>query len=461
MSDILLVRNGRLILPEEVLDADLLAVDGLIVAIGVRLDAPPGATVIDAAGRDVLPGVVDPHVHFGLRVGDLTSADDFASGTAAAARGGVTCVIDYLDPAPGDRLEAAFARRRAEMEGKLRVDAGLHGVLTDWTPATRAAVKALMGEGIPSFKVFLVYSQRIDDPTLLAALDASAELGFVVCAHCESAPLLSRGLAAAGDDPRGLAMLPHRTSRPPEVEIEAVERACRFATATSGRLHVVHVSCGESAAALGRARRGASADVSGETCPHYLFLDESVFDTDEGRFFATCPQVKRRDVDGERLLRALETGELQMLATDHCAWSVQQKDAWEGDFRKVPYGIPGVETLLPLAYTRLHRADLRFSLPALTRLLSLHPARRFGLARKGALLPGFDADLVILDPAHEETVPPESPNTPGVRQPFAGARLRGFPDLTLVRGKIVHERGRGLNGPPVGRFAQREICLSI
>lgn len=458
MQDALLVRGGTLVTGGGMFRADLLALDGRIEAIARSIEPPAGARILDASGKWVLPGAIDPHVHFGLRVGGAVTADDFASGTRQAARGGVTTVIDYLDPAPGDGLAAAFATRRAEMDGRLAVDAALHGVLTDWTASTAAGVAKLVAAGISSFKVFLVYAQRIDDAALARILDASAADGFLVCAHCESQPLLELALSRVAGRAAEPGMAGHRLSRPPEVEVEAVERACSYARMTGGRLHAVHLSAAGSAEAVARAR-AAGADVTGETCPQYLALDESLFDAPEGRYAATCPQVRRRDHDGAALARALGEGILGILATDHCAWSREQKDAWEGDFRRVPGGIPGVGTLLPLAFSLLVRSG--FMPPeSLARLLAEAPARRFGLPAKGRLAPGFDADLVVLDPERETVVEASTGELPGVVSPYEGMKLAGFPDATVVRGRVVFERDRPFP-EPAGRFVPRTVCGRI
>lgn len=448
-----LIRGGTLVFPEGMIRQDLYVSQGRILAIGDALSVSGETQIWDADGKLVLPGCVDPHVHFALRVGETISCDDFSSGSLSALHGGITTLIDYTDPAPGRGLLEAFRRRRAEADGRIFTDYSLHAVLTDWTEETRAAMQELVQAGVRSVKLFMVYSQRVCDENFLAVLAASRELGFLVTAHCESAPLLAYFLARVGPRFQELGMRGHALSRPDCVEAEAVARACALATALDAPLHVVHLSSAAALEELLRFRR-RNRGISAETAPHYLSLTDECFDRSDGHYFACCPQIKGV-ADRSRLRQGLQSGELSFVATDHCAYTEEEKNSWQGDFRRVPQGLPGVETSLPVVYTEMV-LGAGMSLPELVDVMAARPARRFGLyPRKGSLLPGSDADILIVDPRARRRVDGRNLVHPAGWSPFSGRELAGFPEQVFLRGRPM--LGPAARPEPEGRYLVRTM----
>lgn len=457
MTDIqkspLLVRGGTLVLPDGLTQQDFVVVNGQITTMGLDLQIPESGEILQVDNRLILPGCIDSHVHFGLRAGGRVTCDDFTSGSLAAVHGGVTTVIDYMDPVPGTGLAEAYALRRGEADGKIYTDYSLHAVLTDWTDHTRVAMQKLVAEGITSVKLFMVYDQRVDDKTLMDVLAVSRGEGFLVTTHCESSVLLEYFLNQARNS-NCTGIRQHCLSRPPCVEAEAVARVCALATAVSAPLHVVHISSGAAVDELVRFRQ-QNPGISGETAPHYLALTDEVFDREDGHLFASCPQIKG-DADRSKLRKALLTGELSFIATDHCAYTRAQKDEWMGDFTQVPQGIPAVETSLPVVFTELVQSGA-LSLPDLVQRMSTRPAKRYGMyPRKGTLLPGSDADFLVIDPDARRQITGGTLSHPAGWSPFAGRDLAGFPEAVFLRGKCLLKNGQ-VTQVPQGIFIPRNV----
>ncbi len=432
-------------------------IDGeTITALGRHLE---GAEVVDATGRYVFPGGIDAHVHFQLPFGGTVSADDFENGTKAAACGGVTTIIDFAMQTRGDSLEKAVADRRAEADGKVSVDYGLHGAITDWNENTAREMRRLAENGVPTFKMFMIYRNEgwiSSDADLFQALEIAGETGAQIGVHAESAEILDFLIARTARDPdvTSLGAVAHAKSRPPVVEWEAVQRALAWAEATGGRLYVVHTSTARAAALIARARdRGVNALC--ETCPQYLLLDESVFEREDGHLFATCPQIKTKE-DAAALWRGLASGGVHVLATDTCTFTTEQKALWKGDFRKIPFGVPGVETFLPLTYAAGPAAG-RLTLERWVALVSENPARIFGLyPQKGVVQPGADADIVVWNPDRGGEIRAADLQTNCDWNPFEGFALAGKPERTFCRGKEVARDGRFTGKPGYGRFVERK-----
>ncbi len=457
----LVIAGGKVVDERGVRRADVLVRGGRIAAVA---PPSPGARraarhALDARGCLILPGVVDPHVHLALPIGPgLRTADDFASGTRAAAAGGVTTLVDYTTPGPDQAPLDALRARRALADGRAHVDYGLHNVLIGWRPGLRAELARLVGLGAPSVKLFTIYRDRgwqADDGRLLEVMQAARALGVTVCVHAESDALIElftrRALSLpASRRPGALALA---LARPPLVEHEAVARVILLAGFAGARLHLVHLSTAAAARAVGQAR-AAGLPVSGETCPQYLALASRALSGPHGHRLGCCPPLRAPE-EARGLQEALRRGWLQALATDHCAFTSAQKDQWGGDFRRIPYGLPGLETALRLTYTLGPAAR---ALP-LARWVALHtagPARLFGLyPRKGSLEPGADADLVVFDPAARQRLRAADLETPLDWSPYEGRELRGAVRHVLLRGREIAREGRCLDAPARGRFLRR------
>jgi dihydropyrimidinase len=447
------IKNGNVVTPAGGFRGDVGISGEKIAALGIDLDAA-GAKVIDAAGHHVIPGVLDVHVHLELPFCGTVSADDYRSGTRAGARGGVTTLIDFAIPYAGDSLSQAADNWMQKAEGKSLIDYTFHICITRWNDH-KDQIKGMVDRGFTTFKEFMIYESegwQSDDRALFGTLEKMKEYGSMLLVHAESAKVLDE-LIARHHTPEMMqrygARL-HRMTRPNFVEAEAIQRAVQWCEATGGQLYIVHMSTGEGADII-RAAQARGVPVIAETCVQYLVLDDSVFDREDGHLFACCPQLKKpKDVD--RLWRGLHHGEVSVISTDTCTFTREQKAMWNGDWTKIPMGMPGLETLLPLTYTK-GVLDGRMTLEKMCMKLCTNPAKIMGLyPRKGAIQIGADADIAIVHPSKRLTVQSSGAGmeTNADWSPYEGWELAGFARTTISRGdvivddyKVVGKEGRG------------------
>lgn len=298
-----------------------------------------------------------------------------------------------------------------------------------------------------------------DDGMLFQALEETKKFGGMIGVHAESVDILEMLIDRYAQEKEKWGAYAHTLSRPAFTESEAVQRAIKWAEVTGGRLYIVHMSAGESAQYVHDARE-RGVQVYAETCPQYLLLDDSVFKRENGHLYATCPQIKKKE-DNARLWQGLINGEIQVVATDTCTFDTQQKAMWKGDFRKIPFGLPGVETMFPLLYTE-GVGKKRFSLNHLVKLVSTNPAKIFGMfPRKGTIAPGSDADLVVFDPEKKVTLHAENLQTNCDWSPFEGWKLKGYPHMTISRGKIVVSDGILVGESNHGQFLKRKAVKKL
>ncbi len=448
----LVIRQGTLIGPNGVFVADVGIVGERIAALGVALH---GDVELDAAGCYVLPGAIDPHVHLQMPVGGYVSADDFASGTVAAALGGTTTVIDFTEPKPGETLLEAHAKRRAQADGRVAIDYGLHMTIPTWhadQPAALNALPKVVAEGAPSFKLYLAYSGlQLDDAQLYRVVQAIAQAGGLPIVHCENGPVCE-ALRAEAVAQGHAAPIYHARTRPPRQEAEAVGRVIDLAALAGSPLYVVHVSCQESLTRI-QAARAQDQAVYGETCPQYLLLDESALAGPDAERFICAPPLRTPD-DHAALWRGLMAADLDVLATDHCPFTAAEKRG-HASFTTIPGGLPSIEARLSLAYHFGRQQGM--SLQRWVEVCCSGPARLFGLRRKGHIAPGFDADLVIFDPHRELTV--RAGQTLHERvdwSPYEGLHIRGWPRDVLSRGRVIVQNGKFVGPPGWGRYVSRE-----
>jgi dihydropyrimidinase len=433
--------------------------DGRIAAVEqpAGLAADEGEDLVDATGLLVVPGGVDAHTHMQLPVGAVRVSDDFASGTAAAAVGGTTTIVDYVTAYRGEDPLAALRTWQGWAEPSA-VDYGLHMTFTEAVP--EPVVADCVEHGVTSFKLYLAYPQllQVDDDVVLDMLRACGRLGGLVTVHCENGgaiEALRRRALAEGRT----AVVEHRTTRPAALEAEAVHRVGRLAEVAGAPVYVVHLS---SAPALAEARaaqeRGVQLMV--ETCPQYLHLDAAVLEGPGGEHFVCTPPL-RDPWHREELWEGLARGWVHTVATDHCPFWMHDREAGLADrpggfadFTEIPGGLPGIETRLTLVWQgvragRLTRADW-------VRLCAEAPARLFGLfPRKGCLRPGSDADVVVWDPERPQALDAESLHMQVDHSPYAGQVARGWPALVLSRGRVVARDGRFTGEPAWGRYVAR------
>lgn len=456
------IRGGTVVTPTGAVRTDVAIRGERIAAIGEGLEAP-GAAVIDAQGHLVVPGAIDVHVHLDLPVAGTVTADDYRSGTRAAARGGVTTVIDFATPAPRpggaehESLSEAVDAWHRRAEGKALIDYAFHVAITRWAQQ-RGEVRGLIDRGIPTFKEYMVYDDiKSDDAAIFETLETVRDAGGMLLVHAESDCVLG-ALIRRHHTPammRRFGARLHRMTRPNYIEAEAIQRVLTWAEITGGPLHIVHMSTREGADLVRRAQeRGVR--VLAETCAQYLVLDDSVFDREDGHLYATCPQVKGR-ADSERLWDALRAGEVAIVATDTCSFTREQKDAWQGDWTRIPMGMPGVETLLPILYTHGVLAG-RLTLAQMVEKLATNPARHMGLApRKGAIAVGADADLVIFHPTERLTVRAAHMESAAGWSPYEGWELAGFPRTVLSRGEVIVDNGAVVGREGRGQWLPRRL----
>ncbi|MEA4883058.1 MAG: dihydropyrimidinase [Clostridia bacterium] len=455
----LVICGGSVVSSESTIAADVYVHAGRVVDVmpvdgapRARADMPSGVWAsVDASGMLVLPGIIDPHVHFGLRSRGSITADDFSSGTEAAAAGGVTTVIDYADHAAGKRLRDCAMARLDEAAALASVDFSVHQNVVRLEPDTLEQLCELSGLGIASVKVFTTYKDAgymLDGKSLAGILAASRESGILVTVHAESDPVIEdagRGLIAQGDT----SVHAHARSRPAEAEAAAIGAVIEAAASVAGRVYFVHVSTGVGIQRIIAARE-RGLEVHAETCPHYLLLDESAYGREDAALYIMSPPL-RRGQDRAMLWEAMRAGRIDTISTDHCAFTPGQKALGTSCFDTLP-GIPGVQTLLPLIYTYGVRAG-RLNITDMVRMMCENPARLFGLwGRKGSISPGFDADFVILDPSGGSTLSGDELISKSGYTPYEGIEVSGEIRQVYLRGEIVFERGRFCGRSGGGRY---------
>ena len=453
----LLIRGGTVVTPDSMAEADVLVRDGRIAEVGPGLTT--AGRVIDVQGHWVMPGGIDTHTHLAHPIGRLgvTTADDFFTGTVAGAFGGVTTILDFGLQEKGESLSTARNRRLSQIGPDAVIDYGFHLIVTDVNEGVLSEMEGLIEGGFPSFKVYMTYGdKKIGDDDFILLLEAAAAHGGLIYAHCENdcavTHLIERHLARGETGPAFYA-----TSRPPSVEAEATNRAIMLAELAGAPICIAHVTLAGAAKHVADAR-ARGAHVVAETCPQYLVLDESVYDPDGGcevaKFVCSPPMRAREHIDA--LWEAIAEGSIQQVSSDHAPFRYEgQKTGGCDNFTQIPNGLPGIETRLPILFTEGVSTG-RITPERFVQLTSSGPARIFGLDhRKGAVSPGFDADLIIADPAHEVTVEAANLHSDVDYSPYEGMRLRGFPTWTLSRGEVIVEEGRFSAARGRGRLVGR------
>ncbi len=441
----LVVRGGTVVTPWSVISADVAIDRGSVSAVSSGLT---GERMIDVDGKLVFPGVIDAHTHMALPVAGTRSSDDFHTGTVAAACGGVTTIVDFTVGTQKAAIPDEIERRLEEIADAV-VDVALHGEVIGWEPGAEEELAEAVRRGVTSFKFYTAYedSGRRTSPSVMKrAFETLADLGAVAVVHCEDEGLIRS--IADGLTPAELGeMATLAIARPDLCEGVAITQVGRLAEETGCPTHIVHVSSALGLAAV-REARGWGARLTAETCPQYLVLTAESYDRMDGHLFAASPAL-RTDADQRALWKGLRRQEFDLVATDHCPFTREQK-AWRGSFANLPYGLPGVETLLPLVYSEgvgrglLHLSDI-------PRLLSEGPARLYGLyPRKGAIEVGSDADLVVFDPDETWEISADGLHMNTDFSPYEGWTVTGRTVTTISRGEIIYsdgevsaERGRG------------------
>jgi dihydropyrimidinase len=450
----LLIRGGTVVNDDGERQADVVIEGGKVVRLDLPGTGEATEEVIDAGGLYVLPGVIDPHTHFSLDAGSGRTADDFESGSASAAAGGVTTYLNFAIQHPGQGFEQALAAARGEAEGHSYVDWSLHLNITHLDEGWERGLERVVDGGVSSAKVYTTYKDSVfyvDDFTIHRLLERSGGAGLLVQIHAENDDILEgakRELLAKGLK----SFAYHAAARPAVAEAEAVSRGLFFSRVTESPVYFVHLSNPLSVDLVTEARARGTAALA-ETCPHFLCLDDSVYAGPDAARYLMTPPIRSAELRAG-LWQRVGRGEIHSIGSDHCGYSLEQRGSMS-DFTKVSPGIPGVETTLPLIYTFGVEAGA-IEMADLVRLLAANPARIFGLwPRKGRVEPGADADLVLFDPSAEGVLNDADLHSAAGFSPYSGLRLKGRVRTTISRGRVVFDGGRVVGDPAWGRFIER------
>ena len=456
MSSVL-IRGGTVVNADRMFRADVLCIDGQIAQIGEGLEAPAGAEVVDAGGQYVMPGGIDPHTHMQLPFMGTVTMDDFYSGTAAALAGGTTSIIDFVIPDPMEPLMDAYRKWRGWAE-KSAADYTFHVAVTWWDESVHRDMGLLVQEeGVNSFKHFMAYKNAImcDDETLVNSFRRALELGAMPTVHAENGELVF--LLQAEMKAKGMfGPEAHPLSRPPAVEAEAAQRAIAIADVLNVPLYIVHVSCQETAEAIARARARGQR-VFGEVLAGHLLIDESVYRHPDFAYAAghVMSPPFREKLHQEALWRGLQSGYLHTTATDHCTFCAEQKAAGIKDFSKIPNGCGGVEERMAVIWNAGVNTG-RFTPSEYVAITSANAAKLFNIyPRKGCIVEGADADIVVWDPEASRTLSVKTQHSRNDFNVFEGMVCKGYPSHTIAHGKVVYKLGDLRAERGSGRYIKR------
>jgi dihydropyrimidinase len=452
----LLIKGGTVVTASDQYLGDVFVDGEKIAAIGSSLTMTADR-VIDAADKYVLPGGIDVHTHLDMPFGGTTSADDFESGTIAAAYGGTTSIVDFAIQYKGQTLHHAWETWMKKAEGKAAIDYGFHMIITQLSDQVEQEMDALVGQGVTSFKLFMAYPGvfMLDDASIFRALLRSGRNGGTICMHAENGGvidvLVKKALAEGKTAPKY-----HALTRPARAEAEATHRAIALAEMADVPIYIVHLSAAEALEMVTEARdRGLPAYA--ETCPQYLFLSYDNYEEPgfEGAKYVMSPPLRSKDTQ-DKLWRGLAFNDLQAISTDHCPFCMkEQKVLGQDDFSKIPNGAPGIETRMSLVYDGGVRQG-RISMNRFVELTSTSPAKIFGLfPRKGTIAPGSEADIVVFDPNRKVRLSAKTHHMKVDYNPYEGREVTGVTDTVISRGRIVIDGGKFVGRAGAGSFLRR------
>jgi dihydropyrimidinase len=453
----ILIKGGRVITAADDYVGDVYVEGERISLIGESLDLEADK-VIDATGKYVLPGCVDPHTHLDMPFGGTVTIDDVESGQRSAAFGGTTCHVDFVIQPQGSTFGDALDDWKSKAEGKQLIDMGYHMAVTDLREGgSLEELASLPDQGVTSYKLFMAYkgALMVDDETLFRTMQVAAETGALVMVHAENGDaidvLVQEALAAGHTEPKY-----HALTRPPETEGEATNRAIQLARVAGSPLYVVHVSCKEAVEPIAIARE-KGWNVWGETCTQYFFVDYTFLERAgfEGAKYVYTPPPRDK-ANQEVLWNAVRTDVLSAISTDHCAFNWDgQKTLGRDDFSKIPNGGPGLENRLQMIHEFGVRGE-RITLNRMVELLATNPAKLFGLyPRKGTIAVGSDADIVVFDPDKRVTISAAGHHSKVDYNLYEGTEVTGSPEVVLLRGNVLVEGDQLVASPGVGQFVKR------
>ena len=449
------IQGGTIVTADDTYQADIGIANGHIVAIGKKLE---GAETIDATGLYVMPGGIDAHTHLDMPFGGTTTADDWESGTIAAACGGTTTLVDFAIQDFGSTLHAGVDAWHKRAEDRAAIDYGFHIIVRELHESHLKEMDELVGDGITSFKLFMAYPGvfMVDDATIFKAMLQTKDNGGLICMHAENGgvidTLVERALKEGHTEPKW-----HALTRPMTAEAEATRRTIALAEMAGVPAYIVHLSAGDAMEEVRRARE-RGLPVFAETCPQYLFLSDEKYEEPgfEGAKYVMSPPLRPKGNE-ERLWNGLQTGALQVVSTDHCSFCMkEQKEIGKDDFSKIPNGAPGIENRLMLLYDGGVNGG-RISLNRFVELVSTRPAKIFGLyPRKGSITIGADADLILWNPKRKWTISAKTHRMKVDYSAYEGREVTGIPDKVLLRGEVIVDDQNYVGNIKQGSFVKRE-----
>ena len=449
-----LFKNGTVVSGRGTRRADVLVENEKILQVGRNL-SDPLARAIDVTGKLLMPGFIDAHTHFDLDVCNTTTADNFDSGTKSAIRGGTTTIVDFACPNKGESLHHGLDLWHRKADGKCWCDYGFHMTIDDWNAEIEKEIDDMYAAGISSFNMYMTYpAMMIGDEAMYKALKKLKEKGGICGVHCENSGVINALIEekkAAGE----MGVSSHPETRPDFLEAEAVSRLLRIAQAVDIPVVIVHLTNAATLAEVTAARRRGQK-VYVETCPQYLVLDDSVYYNEDFSRAAryVCAPPLRKPEDCRALWAGLRKGDIQTISTDHCAFTLAQKDAGRGDFTKIPGGLPGVEARGELVYS-FGVTTRKISLATMCKVLSENPAKLYGMfPRKGIIAPGADADIVVYDPQADHILRAEDMVSRAGYTPYEGFVTHGSVSQVWLRGKLMVENGHVI-GEQEGQYIVR------
>src|SRR6059036_1365480 len=458
-----IIRGGTVITATDTCLADVGINGDKVTAIASQLPTENATRVLDATAMLVIPGGIDVHTHLDMPFGGTTSADDFQTGTIAAAFGGTTTLIDFAIQYKGQTLRQAFDTWMKKAHDKAVTDYAFHCIITDLGSAQLEEMGQLIREGVTSFKLFMAYPGvfMLDDGSIFKALQTTAKNGGLVCMHAENGGaidvIVQQALAEGKKAPKY-----HALTRPTTAEAEATSRAIALAEMAGAPVYIVHLSCNDALEKV-REARDRGLPVYAETCPQYLYLSIENFDVPgfEGAKYVFTPPLREK-WHQEKLWNGLKRDHLQVVSTDHCPFCFkEQKELGKDDFTKIPNGGPGIEHRMSLIYSG-GVAQGRFSMNRFVELVSTTPAKLFGLyPRKGTIAVGSDADLVIFDPHRKHTISAKTHHMRVDYSMFEGIQVTGMPDTVLSRGRVVVDGDKFLGRAGQGEFLKRATYAQV
>ena len=451
-----LIKNGHIFTAVDSYVADILIDDGKIRTIGVDLAAQADKTV-DATGKYVIPGGIDPHTHLDMPFGGTVTCEDFHTGTVAAAAGGTTTIVDFAMQQRGHSLLEGLEEWHKKADGRAAIDYGFHLIILDLPETRLPELDDMVRQGVSSFKMFMAYpgAVMVDDDIIFRAMVRAADNGALVCLHAEHGHmidvLVKRALAKGNTAPKF-----HASTRPAVAEAEATHRAIRMAEVAGAPVYFVHLSCNEALQEV-QAARARQNYVYAETCPQYLTLDNSMYDQEgfEGAKYVLTPPL--RDKWHQAVLwNGLRRNDLQVVSTDHAAFRFSdQKTLGKDDFTKIPNGGPGIENRFSLLYTEGVASGL-LDMNRLVEVFSTNPAKLFGLfPRKGTIAVGSDGDIVVFDPDQESVISAKTHHMNVDYSLWEGKKVKGVPQVVVANGQVIIEDGNYIGTPGDGRFLKR------